>query len=88
MSVIPRKMVCPHKVRRDSKSARRTRNTTRSKFTTRGIFSTAGVLWVCFALDFEGHTEIFGRRPFTWKTPTPPEDIETQKLEFLLPFLA
>ena len=23
--------------------------------------------------DFEGHTELFGPHPFTWKTPTPPE---------------
>ena len=25
----------------------------------------------------EGHTELFGPHPFTWKTPTPPEDIWT-----------
>ena len=29
--------------------------------------------------DFEGHTELFGPHPFTWKTPTPPEDIRTKK---------
>ena len=42
MFVIPRKMVCPHTVRRDSKSQGDSKNTTRSKFTTRSIFSTAG----------------------------------------------
>ena len=25
------------------------------------------------SLGFEGHTELFGPHPFTWKTPTPPE---------------
>ena len=29
---------------------------------------------------FEGHTELFGPHPFTWKTPTPPGNIRTQKL--------
>ena len=29
---------------------------------------------------FEGHTELFGPHPFTWKTPTPPEDIRTKSL--------
>ena len=28
---------------------------------------------------FEGHAELFGPHPFTWKTPTPPEHIWTQK---------
>ena len=31
---------------------------------------------------FEGHTELFGPHPFTWKTPTPPENIRTQKFGF------
>ena len=35
---------------------------------------------------FEGHTELFGPHPFTWKTPTPPENIRTQKFRFLLFF--
>ena len=25
------------------------------------------------SLGFEGHTELFGPHPFTWKTPTPPK---------------
>ena len=33
-------------------------------------------------LGFEGHTELFGPHPFTWKTPTPPENIRTQKFRF------
>ena len=37
---------------------------------------------------FEGHTEVFGPHPFTWKTPTPPENIQTQKLGFVLFFRA
>ena len=28
---------------------------------------------------FEGHTDLFGPHPFTWKTPTPRENIRTQK---------
>ena len=36
---------------------------------------------------FEGHTERFGPHPFTWKTPTPPEDIRTQKFGFGFLFL-
>ena len=32
------------------------------------------------SLGFEGHTELFGPHPFTWKTPTPPENIRTQKV--------
>ena len=43
---------------------------------------------VCFFLGFEGHTEFFGTHPFTWKTPTPLEDIRTQKCGFVLLFLA
>ena len=35
----------------------------------------------CFP-GFEGHTELFGPHPFTWKTPTPPENIRTQKFGF------
>ena len=37
---------------------------------------------------FEGHTELFGPHPFTWKTPTPPEKIWTQKFGFVLFFRA
>ena len=35
---------------------------------------------------FEGHIELFGPHPFTWKTgsPTPPDNIRTQKLGFVL----
>ena len=29
------------------------------------------------SLGFEGHTELFGPHPFTWKIPTPPENIRT-----------
>ena len=29
---------------------------------------------------FEGHTELFGPHPFTWKTPTPPEIIGPKSL--------
>ena len=36
------------------------------------------------SLGFEGHTELFGPYPFTWKTSTPPEDIRTQKFGFVL----
>ena len=35
----------------------------------------------CFP-GFEGHTELFGPHPFMWKTPTPPENIRTQKFGF------
>ena len=34
------------------------------------------------SLGFEGHTELFGPHPFTWQTPTPPENIRTQKFRF------
>ena len=34
------------------------------------------------SLGSEGHTELFGPHPFTWKTPTPPENIQTQKFRF------
>ena len=36
-----------------------------------------------FSPDFEGHTELFGVHPFTWKAPTPPEDILTEQFEFV-----
>ena len=32
---------------------------------------------------FEGHTELFDPHPFTWKTPTPPENSRTQKFGFV-----
>ena len=34
------------------------------------------------SLYFEGHTELFGPHLFTWKTPTPPENIRTKKFGF------
>ena len=34
------------------------------------------------SLGFEGHTELFGPHPFTWKTPTPPEDVRTEQFGF------
>ena len=34
------------------------------------------------SLGFEGHTELFGPHPFTWKPPTPPENIRTKKFGF------
>ena len=34
------------------------------------------------SLGFEGLTELFGPHSFTWKTPTPPEDIRTKKFGF------
>ena len=37
---------------------------------------------------FEGHTELFGPHPFTWKTPTPPENIRSKKFGFGFVFLA
>ena len=37
---------------------------------------------------FEGHTELFGLHPFMWKTPTPLENIWTQKFGFVLFFRA
>ena len=37
---------------------------------------------------FEGHTALFGPHPFTWKTPTPPENTRTQKFGFVLIFRA
>ena len=40
------------------------------------------------SLGFKGHTELFGPPLFTWKTPTPPEDIRTQMFGFMLLFLA
>ena len=30
------------------------------------------------SLGFEGHTELFGPHPFTWKTPTPSEGLLTE----------
>ena len=36
---------------------------------------------------FEGHTELFGPHPFTWKTPITPENIQTQKFGFVLFFV-
>ena len=36
---------------------------------------------------FEGHTELFGPHPFMWKTPTPLENIRTQKFGFVFFFL-
>ena len=35
---------------------------------------------------FEGHPELFGPHPFTWKTPTSPENIRTPKFGFVLFF--
>ena len=35
-----------------------------------------------FSPGFEGHTELVGPHAFTWKTPTPPEDIRTKKCGF------
>ena len=35
------------------------------------------------SLGFEWRTQLFGPHPFTWKTPTPPEDIQTKELGFL-----
>ena len=37
---------------------------------------------------FEGRTELFGPSPFMCKTPTPPENIRTQKFGFVLFFRA
>ena len=34
------------------------------------------------SLGFGGHKELFGPHPFTWKTPTPPENIRAQKFRF------
>ena len=39
-----------------------------------------------FSPGCEGHAELFGPHPFTWKTPTPPEDVRTQKFGFVLLF--
>ena len=39
------------------------------------------------SLSFEGHTKLFGPPSLTWKTPTPPEDIRTEKFGFVLIFL-
>ena len=38
-------------------------------------------------VSFEGHAELFGPHPSTWKTPTPPENIRTQKFGFVLVFV-
>ena len=38
------------------------------------------------SLGFEAHTELFGPHPFTWKTPTPPEDIRTKDVWVWVPF--
>ena len=37
---------------------------------------------------FEGHAELFSPDPFLWKSPTPPENIQTQKFGVLLFFVA
>ena len=39
------------------------------------------------SLCFEGHIELFGPHPFTWKTPTPLENIRTKKFGFGFLFL-
>ena len=33
-------------------------------------------------VSLKGHTELFGPHPFTWKTPTLPENIPTRKFRF------
>ena len=40
------------------------------------------------SLGFEGHTELFDPHTFTWKTPTPAEDIRTKQFGFGFLFLA
>ena len=40
------------------------------------------------SLGFDGHTELLAPHPFTWKTPTPPENIQTKKFGFGFLFLA
>ena len=40
-----------------------------------------------FSLGFEGHTELLGPHLFTWKTPTPPEEVRTKKFGFVLFFM-
>ena len=37
---------------------------------------------------FEGYTELFGPHRFMWNTPTPLENIQTQKFGFVLFFRA
>ena len=39
-------------------------------------------------LDFEGHSKLLEPHHFTWTSPTPPEDVWTQKFEFALLSLA
>ena len=39
------------------------------------------------SLCFKGHTKLFGPHPFTWKTPTRPENIRTKKFGFGFLFL-
>ena len=39
------------------------------------------------SLVFEGRIELFGPHPFTWKTPTPLENIRTKKFGFGFFFL-
>ena len=39
-------------------------------------------VWLPWFRLFEGHTELFGPHPFRWKTPTPPQNIRTQKFGF------
>ena len=39
------------------------------------------------SLGFEKHTKSVDPNPFTWKTPTPMEDIRTQNFDFVLLFL-
>ena len=41
-----------------------------------------------FFLGFEGHAKLFDPPLLKWKTPTPPEDIRTQKLVLVLLFAA
>ena len=35
-----------------------------------------------FFLGFKGHTELYDPHPFTLKTPTSPEGVQTQKMDF------
>ena len=41
-----------------------------------------------FSVILEAHAQLFDPHPFTWKTPTPPEGVQTQKFVFVLLFLA
>ena len=71
--------LCICQIQCESENRGRELNTTFFSQTCRALPGCPGIL---VSLGFEGHTELFGPHPFTWKTPTPHEDIRTKTFGF------